>query len=128
MTTEDTQRLLRLDAAVTTVLEGFTGDERKRREHALNAIMTELAIETVARDRVIAEMKSVCAERIAAALNRGWEARCKAAESYFSDACLFLADAGHERVADKFRLLYAENKLSLQNTEISHDRERKTET
>ena len=41
-------------------------------------------------------------------------ARAVLAESFFGDVCTFLRDAGHPKIADKFRKLYAEKKAASQ--------------
>lgn len=66
MTPEET--LIRLDEAVSVVLEGFTGDERKRCERALNTIMTVLAIETIALRQTLNELTKIKGSEIAAAM------------------------------------------------------------
>ena len=63
-----TDVLLQMHAAVDIILEGFTGSERKRREHALNTIMTLMAVETIALRETMEELQGLKAAEIAAAL------------------------------------------------------------
>ena len=95
----------------------FVGDERKRREKALNEIMCGLAAETKARDEVIAELKTRFVEQVMEALDEDrnrWRA-----------ALVFIAEHGghnHETecgtIACNGSWCAEQARASLQNVEI----------
>ena len=117
VSTEKYARLVRMSDNAQLLLSGFVGDERKRREKALNEIMCGLAAETKARDEVIAELKTRFVEQVMEALDEDrnrWRA-----------ALVFIAEHGghnHETecgtIACNGSWCAEQARASLQNVEI----------